>query len=104
MATLRGHRRGVWCVRFSPVDKILLSSSADTTIKIWSISQLNCLKTFEGHDSSVLRVEFLSRGMQIVSTSGDGLMKLWTIKDSECTATFEEHDGKIWALAGMKCR
>lgn len=99
LGTLTGHRRGVWCVRFSPVDQIMLSSSADTTIKMWSVADLSCLKTFEGHEASVLRAEFLTNGMQIISTSGDGLVKLWNIKSGECAATFNEHDGQIWALA-----
>lgn len=63
LGVLTGHRRGVWCVRFSPVDQILMSSSADCTIKLWSIADLACLKTLEGHESSVLRAEFLSRGI-----------------------------------------
>lgn len=79
-----------------------MSSSADTTIKLWSIAQLNCLKTFEGHESSVLKIEFITNGMQFLSTGGDGLIKLFNIKTSECTATLSEHDGRIWALAVKK--
>ena len=45
---------------FSPVDQIVLTSSADCTIKLWSITDLNCLKTLEGHEASVTRAEFLS--------------------------------------------
>lgn len=42
--TLRGHKRGIWCVAFSPVDKCLATASADSTIKIWAIQGLNCVK------------------------------------------------------------
>ena len=67
LGTLRGHKRGIWCVRFSPVDQCLATSSADATIKIWALSDLSCVKTFEGHDSSVLKVAFMTRGMQLMS-------------------------------------
>ena len=58
--TLRGHRRGVWALAFSPVDKALASASGDRTLRLWSLADGACLRTFEGHLSSVLRVEFLS--------------------------------------------
>lgn len=70
MGTLRGHKKGIWCVRFSPVDQCVATSSADSTIKIWALSDLTCVKTFEGHTSSVLKFSFMSRGMQLISRYG----------------------------------
>lgn len=64
---LKGHKRGIWSVEFSPVDKCVLTASGDKTIKIWAISDGSCLKTFEGHTSSVLRASFLTSGTQFVS-------------------------------------
>eukprot|EP00058_Branchiostoma_floridae_P020644 XP_002606134.1 hypothetical protein BRAFLDRAFT_88045 [Branchiostoma floridae] len=98
LGTLRGHKRGIWCVDFSPMDQVVASSSADGTIKIWSLTDFTCLKTFEGHDCSVMKVIFLSRGAQLLSSGSDGLIKLWTIKNNECDQTFDQHEDKIWAL------
>ena len=64
---LRGHKRGIWSVEFSPVDQCVITASGDKTIKIWAISDGSCLKTFEGHTSSVFKVQFLTRGAQFVS-------------------------------------
>jgi U3 small nucleolar RNA-associated protein 13 len=64
---LKGHKRGIWSVEFSPVEQCVMTSSGDRTIKIWSVADGLCLKTFEGHTSSVLRASFLSRGTQVVS-------------------------------------
>ncbi|PSN41585.1 Transducin beta-like protein 3 [Blattella germanica] len=102
LGILRGHRRGIWNVQFSPVDQVLASSSADCSVKLWALADLSCIKTLEGHDSSVLRVEFMSQGMQLVTTGADGLLKLWSIKTSECMGTFDNHDGRVWALAVNK--
>lgn len=89
-------------MQFSPVDQAVMTSSADCTIKLWSIADLSCLKTIEGHESSVLRVEFLSNGLQIISTGGDGLVKLFNVKTSECTSTLDSHEARVWALALQK--
>jgi U3 small nucleolar RNA-associated protein 13 len=99
-AVLKGHKRGVWCVRFSPVEKVLVSASGDKTIKIWSAEDYSCLRTFEGHTASIKQVVFINAGMQLLSAGDDATVRLWTIKTSECVGSFEDaHDGKIWAMA-----
>ncbi|KAG6873204.1 hypothetical protein C0995_001558 [Termitomyces sp. Mi166 len=99
IGTCKGHKRGVWTVRFSRAERILATGSGDKTVKLWSLDDYSCLKTFEGHTNSVLRVDFLNVGTQIVSTSSDGLVKLWDIKAEECVATLDNHEDKVWALA-----
>ncbi|KAG6845360.1 hypothetical protein H0H87_010469 [Tephrocybe sp. NHM501043] len=99
IGTCKGHKRGVWSVRFSRTEKILATGSGDKTVKLWSLDDFSCLKTFEGHTNSVLRVDFLNAGLQVVSTSSDGLVKLWDIKEEECVATLDNHEDKVWALA-----
>jgi U3 small nucleolar RNA-associated protein 13 len=104
---LRGHKRGVWSVRFSPAGTpalavgdgnstssrgLLVSGSGDRTVKVWSLSTYTCLLTLEGHSNSVLKVIWLPppanpsdedhRPHQpkhpiIASASADTLLKLW---------------------------
>ena len=70
---LRGHKRGVWSIRFAPHDTpaistdsgtsskgLLVSGSGDRTVKLWSLSTYTCILTFEGHSNSVLKVLWLS--------------------------------------------
>lgn len=71
---LRGHKRGVWSVNFSPAGTppiglaeggssssrgLLVSGSGDRTVKVWSLATYTCLLTFEGHSNSVLKVIWL---------------------------------------------
>ncbi|KAI7867670.1 WD40-repeat-containing domain protein [Spinellus fusiger] len=102
LGVCKGHKRGVWCTRFSTVDQVLATGSSDKTVKIWSLKDFTCLKTFEGHTNSVLRVDFLTAGLQLVSSGSDGLVKLWTIKTNECAGTLDNHTEKVWALAIRK--
>ncbi|KAG9000005.1 U3 small nucleolar RNA-associated protein 13 [Tulasnella sp. JGI-2019a] len=99
LGTLKGHKRGIWNVRFSRFDRIVATASGDKTVKLWSLENYSCIKTFEGHTNSILRVEFLNRGMQLVTAAADGLVKLWNIKDEGCLASLDNHEDKVWALA-----
>ena len=92
-----GIKRGIWSVEFHRSINTA-SRSGDRTVKLWSISDFTCVKTFEGHMASVLRIRFMSNGMQMMSSGADGLVKLWTIKSGECDNTFDGHEDKVWAL------
>ncbi|KAF8641212.1 hypothetical protein AX17_000846 [Amanita inopinata Kibby_2008] len=99
IGTCKGHKRGIWTVRFSRTERILATGSGDKTIKLWNIDDFSCVKTFEGHTNSVLRVDFINSGMQLVSSASDGLVKLWNIREEECVTTLDNHEDKVWALA-----
>lgn len=86
-------------VHATQVEKVVLTGSGDKTIRMWSISDGACLKTFEGHTGSVLRAVFATACSQVLSSGADGLVKLWNVASAECVNTFDVHEDKIWALA-----
>ncbi|POW15337.1 hypothetical protein PSTT_02203 [Puccinia striiformis] len=110
LGILKGHSRGIWSIKFSKHDPVVITGSGDCTIKLWSTDRKlsnsessehgldgfgSCLKTFEGHSNSILRLDFTNFGQQIVSASSDCLLKLWDIKTQVCVATLgdsEEHE------------
>jgi len=99
LGTFKGHKRGVWSVKFSTADQCVATASGDRTIKLWNLNDFSCIKTFEGHSNSVLRCDFLTKGMQLVSCASDGLVKVWNVKDEQCVSTLDNHDEKVWAVA-----
>lgn len=125
IGVLRGHKRGVWSVAFSPpgmpalttsesggassAKGMVVTGSGDKTVRIWSLNDYSCLRTFEGHANSVLKVIWLpapeqrkgraSRGVQVASAAGDGLVKVWDAQDGECATTLDNHIDRVWALA-----
>lgn len=50
LGTLNGHSKGVWSVQFSPTDYLVATSSADATIKLWSLS------TYDNVAVSILKI------------------------------------------------
>lgn len=95
LGTCKGHKRGVWSVKFGRAERVLATGSGDKTVKLWSLEDFNCLKTFEGHTNSVLRVDFINAGLQLVSAASDGLVKLWNVREEQCTATMDNHEDKV---------
>jgi WD40 repeat protein len=79
--------------------QVLLSASGDKTLKLWSLTDGTCLRTFEGHTAGVLRGLFVTAGTQVVSSGADGLVKLWSTRTAECVNTFDHHEDRVWALA-----
>lgn len=122
IGVLRGHRRGVWSVKFAPKDTpsitgesgpaagkgLILTGSGDKTIKLWNLSDFSCVRTLEGHSNSVLKVAWLNlpkpderskRHVQIASAGGDGLVKVWDANTGEDACTLDNHEDRVWALA-----
>ncbi|KAF1943408.1 WD40 repeat-like protein [Clathrospora elynae] len=116
IGVLRGHRRGVWTVKFAPKNSqvpnsgnkgLIATGSGDKTVKIWSLVDYSCLLTLEGHSNSVLKLTWLpyrpvdardKRGAQIASAAGDGLVKIWDSASGETMSTLDNHTDRVWAL------
>ena len=119
---LRGHRRGVWSVKFAPPKLpalqgeegsiagkgVILTGSGDKTVKLWNLNDYSCIRTFEGHSNSVLKVIWLNvptkeeqstRPVLVASAGGDGLVKVWDANSGEPECTLDNHEDRVWALA-----
>ncbi|KAI2623463.1 WD40-repeat-containing domain protein [Xylaria nigripes] len=119
---LRGHRRGVWSVSFAPHNipvlqgekgsvsgkGVVITGGGDKSIKLWSLADYTCLRSFEGHSHSVLRVIWLNipqpeerfkKPILIASAGGDGLVKVWDVNSGEIECTLDNHEDRVWALA-----
>jgi pre-mRNA-processing factor 17 len=88
--TWSGHAKGVSSIRFFPgYGHLLLSSSMDSTIKIWEVyNKRRCVQTYEGHSKAVREVQFSSDGRQFLSASYDRLVRLWDTETGKVLGTY----------------
>ena len=71
------------------------SGSDDTTIKIWSLSSLKCVRTLSGHASYVFCLKMCDDGVRMASGGRDRLIKIWNLNTYECVATLSGHTGYV---------
>jgi WD40 repeat protein len=92
---LNGHGGPVWAVtvldRGSMEDSLVLSGSFDKTIKVWSLTNGNCIQTIRGHTGWVTGL-CLSPQMEddvVISGSSDGTLRLFSISRGTQLARFD---------------
>jgi len=96
---LKGHTNVVQSLDFDRTGKLLVSASADLTIRIWDFQTYECLKTLHGHDHNVSKAIFLPSGDQIASASRDKTIRIWETSTGYCQKTLVGHDDWVKAIS-----
>ncbi|KAJ7071101.1 TFIID and SAGA subunit [Mycena amicta] len=94
---LIGHSGPVYSVAFDPLSgsaappKYLLSSSADASVRLWSMDTLTNLVAFRGHDNPVWDVKWAPMGIYFATGSRDRTARLWTADRINCLRVYAGH-------------
>jgi WD40 repeat protein len=77
ITTLRGHVAAVYQTTFSPDSRLLVSSSKDTTLKVWDVRTGRLREDLPGHQDEVYAVDWSPDGERVGSGGKDKAIKIW---------------------------
>lgn len=75
--------------------RYLLSCSADTTIRLWSLDTFTNLVVYRSHTSPVWDVRFSPQGHYFVSTGADCTARMWSTSHISPHRLFVGHDSDV---------
>ena len=114
---LIGHSGPVYNVSFSPsiapadpsaapdptvpstASKLLLSCSADKSVRLWSLDAWACLVVYKGHDGPVWDVTWGPFGHYFLTGGADRTARLWTTDNISYLRLFVGHDQDVDTVA-----
>lgn len=97
LASLQGHTKTVFHCQFIQNGQTLITSSEDTTIRVWSWQSGDC-KVLEGHKEQVRCFSLLSNlpaESTLLSWSFDGSVKVWDLESGQKLQDVDAHRGAI---------
>ncbi|KAJ4827664.1 hypothetical protein Tsubulata_017672 [Turnera subulata] len=87
VVVLKGHKRGIWSVEFSPVDQcVITASGADGLVKLWTVKTNECIATYDQHEDKVWALAVGRKTEMLATGGGDAVINLWhdsTASDKE---------------------
>ena len=63
---------------------MIVSGSADATVKLWNVDTGELINTLRGHSDAVISVAMSPDREIMASGSRDGTVKLWNLETGEC--------------------
>jgi transcription initiation factor TFIID subunit 5 len=91
-----GHSGAVYAADFSPDDQLLLSSSADGTVRLWSMELRVALAAYKGHVLPVWDASFApDYGYYFASGGADRAARVWSTERSQALRVFAGHQGDV---------
>lgn len=85
-------------LRFHPGGEFVISSSVDSTIRIWRKESGDIIRTIK-NQASITSIDISADGNFVVSGSYDAIVRLWRFGDGVLLKEFKGHKGTVWSVA-----
>jgi len=96
---LKGHKKWVYCLDYSPDGQWLATGGWDGTVKIREAATGIEALTIFAHEGFVLSLSFSPDSRNLITTSEDRSARLWEIPSGRRLATFHGHADFVWTVA-----
>lgn len=80
---LVGHSGPIYSLSFSHAGKLLVSTSADCTVRLWSLELFECIAVYKGHVFPVWSVDFAPNDFYFATGSADKQCIVWCTKNNK---------------------
>src|SRR5258706_15232019 len=94
---LEGHSGLIHSVLVTPNGRLIVSGSADKTIRVWQLDSGRLLHTLEGHTASITSLAVTPDGRSIVSGSLDKTIRVWDINSGILERILKGHTGAVYS-------
>lgn len=98
---LIGHSGPVYSIAFDPIagssgpPRYLLSASADSTARLWSLDTMTNVVVYRGHQNPVWDVAWSSTGIYFATASRDRTARLWSTDRTSALRIYAGHQSDV---------
>lgn len=96
LVTMSGHDAAVWDVLYRSHDEVVVTASADKTIKTFKSGSFT--NTFTGHTDCVRGLSWLTDDT-FLSCSNDACVKRWSLSSGRCLDTYYGHRNFVYSVS-----
>jgi len=93
--TLQGHTDVISSVSFSPDGKMLVSASADNTVRLWNVSDGSSALVITGKDGPVYDASLSPDGQTLAMSPERSTVQLWDARDGVLLRRLESENSSI---------
>ncbi|KAI6649186.1 NACHT and WD repeat domain-containing protein 1-like [Oopsacas minuta] len=101
------HRDEITCIRIKDTNEsngmLVLSSSIDSTLKLWELKTGNLLLVFVGHENGVKSCDMSVNATIAISGSDDATIRLWDTKNATCLQRLNGHSAIFNTQSTEEC-
>jgi F-box and WD-40 domain protein 1/11 len=93
---LSGHRGPINALQIS--GDLIVSAGGDALVKLWSVREEKCIRSFKGHTRGLACVQISSCQKYVVSGGNDNTIRIWNTETGECLHRLDGHKSLIRSI------
>lgn len=99
--TVKAHTKDINAIAVAPNDQLLATASADKSVKLWRLPDLQLVGTLTGHKRGVWSAAFSPTEQVLATASSDTTVRVWDLATTTCLTTLEGHGVSVLSLAWL---